>query len=398
MAINNENAAPLSANVMVSAPLVPSKFNAQAYSFPLLREKIVVESGKENATLPDRVSMNCSADVKGVHKDVPIAKIPIPLQEICCTQDRENAISKPLLADCEAKVTAPYQNDIEIDNQIVDEVVPEHQTLPQFDQEDNVQEGQSEATLEEYKKIIDATTHGIDDDEVPTLAQHRVEWKDLATGTIMGYSTCEESVAEDVGDTDEWEDPNAGAVMSYACDEASDVEDDVEWEDPHTGVKMNYAYDEEGDFDRDACEAREGTLDDWTVAEINIDSHCIVEWEDPCTGAKMNYAYDDDLAFDHQSDEQADDDEHWTSSSIETHHSHCITEWEDPHTGTKMNYSYDVDSAFEDIDDSESSDDSSSSQLDLMVTGKKRKACKTGTGKCGAFFRRVKAKMQKDCR
>jgi len=221
----------------------------------------------------------------------------------------------------------------------------------------------SEATLEDYKKVIDATTKTQPFTELPSWAEWKdsgtcciAEWKDLSSGATMCYARDDESVIDDVVDdhqtssnaeidsldsvvvpNQKWEDPETGTVMNYAYDEGIALGDDdeyaAEWKDLNSGATMSYACDNESDIG-DAFD----------------------DYQNPETGTKMNYAYDDSALADY--DEHAAE---WKDLNTGATMSYAcddksdigdaFDDYQNPETGTKMNYAYDDDSDLGDDDD-----------------------------------------------
>jgi hypothetical protein len=287
-------------------------------------------------------------------------------------------------------------------------VAPDKENFPVFvDPEEK-----PHVSLEEYKKFIDATTEiqsPADEiecsNEMPTSAQHCIEWQDRKTGAMMGYATCDEvdgeddmssqdssedSQPSDFTDSEtchesyadepqslqvsaEWKQECSGIMMGYMmCDENSkdlqamqqlfgEGEDAssapqtfIEWENSETGTLLGYAVCDDGSDNEaialqmdDSCSKSDQDLEA-TQQMFEGDSLCVAqtdlpEWEDSETGAVLGYAVCDDGNEDDLTDSQVED---ARVEDIPT--GSCFAEWEDPQTGALMGYACDEDSDIED--------------------------------------------------
>jgi hypothetical protein len=212
-----------------------------------------------------------------------------------------------------------------------------------------------------------------------------MEWKDPATGTLMGYAVCEEEcddesilepapcdevirdVTEPLQVTVEWQHPGNGIMMGYALcddndrdiqimnelfeedigstDEAKTQSDaSVESGSPVRSEEDNEVVSEESAVSADLSSDLDENMN--VDSEANFDElecyeslQLLCEWKDPATGIMFGYGGCN------EKDEEVEDEELLLENPMMHQASY---EWEDPNSGASFAYECDNDSEFGD--------------------------------------------------
>jgi hypothetical protein len=393
MAINDENAAPISANVMVSSPVAPLKLNLQACNLPMTSERSPLFEKKLVNSLESEEVVASEKENFAVFVDAaekPQASLEEYKKFIDATTEIQSPASPADEIECSNEMPDVAQHSVEWQDRVTGAMMG-YAACDEVDGEDDMNSKDSSEDSQP-SNFTDSETCYEDYADEPQSLQVSVEWKEECSGIMMGYMMCDENnkdlqaMQQIFGEGCnasmapqafvEWENSETGTLLGYAvCADGIDNEailsqmDDsysennedleatqqvfregdgacvaqtglAEWEDSETGTVLGYAVCDDGSED----DSMQSQMDNSCVEDIPT-GNCFAEWEDPKTGAVMGYECDEDSDI-------GDD-----------------FEWEDPNTGVKMNYAYDEEDVFADETESYRTWDAR----------KEKKTCKPGS-------------------
>jgi len=150
------------------------------------------------------------------------------------------------------------------------------------------------------------TINDAESDDTVTGHEEEMEWKDLTSGASLGYAACDENdvqILQEMGlEADDPVTINDSESDGIVSEDDSGHEEGMEWKDLSTGSLLGYAACDEHDVDilHDmGLEAPDALADDDQNAMFEDESRAdadihTIEWADQTSGVMMGYAALDD--------------------------------------------------------------------------------------------------------